>query len=343
MRATLTNLLPLQNRLFDRIAFDQTRLWMTQMAVRLREWPGESQGAAFQFGALSPDATFELAPPDPWASWVDASGVFSQSGDLGLLRNESIQTATSTVGADYSLREDLLFGLYAGYVGSWAQLPAGARLNSDGARVGGYGRYQLGNLSFSGAVGAIFQEYDWARAIVLPGISRLGIASPSGVLFETMGQIAYQWPIGAWDLELYGQLQYDHLKIDSFTEQGAGSLSYRYADQTGQSLHSQLGGSIRYDFELGENTVLSPLVSLAWRHEFLDGDRTLTSALAAGAGPTFHTALPAVDSRDSLMLTSGFLLRLGQSWQLNCFYTGNYGGGSDLIVHSVNGGFRYLW
>jgi len=350
LRISLANLEPLQNTLFSQIAFDQSRAWMSQMNVRLdlaRQGHRGFSATGMQILQMEQgggQGSAWLAPVEEnrWGVWADASGVFSQSANLGFLRQGDFSTGTFTLGADYALADNAFIGLYTGYVGSWSSLPGGARLNANGGRVGAYGSYGLGGWSINGLVGGLFNEYDWSRTILLPGLSRLAIAEPSGTVFEAMGNIAYDWQWGGLNLGAFTQLEYTRMGVNAFEEIGAGSLSYAYDHQTAQSLRSLVGASLSWPLPLTETIVLEPLVNVAWRHEFLDTARTLNSTLQGDVGPGFVTTLPASGARDSLAVSAGASLRWNEQWELTCFYTGDYGG-SEQTIHAVNAGVRVAW
>lgn len=350
LRISLANLEPLQNTLFSQIAFDQSRAWMSQMNVRLdlaRQGHRGFSATGMQILQMEQgggQGSAWLAPVEEnrWGVWVDASGVFGQSSNLGFLRQGDFTTGTFTLGADYALADNAFLGLYTGYVGSWSSLPGGARLNANGGRIGAYGSYGLGGFSINGLVGGLFNEYDWTRAILLPGLSRLGIADPSGTVFEAMGNIAYDWQWGGLNLGAFTQLEYTGLGVNAFEEIGAGSLGYAYDHQTAQSLRSLVGGSLSWPLALTEKVVVEPLVQVAWRHEFLDTARTIDSALQGGLGPGFVTTLPASGARDSLAVSAGASMRWNEQWEISCFYTGDYGG-SEETIHAVNAGLRMTW
>jgi len=327
------NLLPEQNGLFSQMAFDTSRVWMSELAFRLQDG---------LVATAQPLAEGDGGPFSGWSAWAGGSGIFSRAENLGPLRDGAYTTGTFTAGLHCALSETLHLGLASGYVASWVDLDAGGRLKSNGGRIGGYGAIRSGGWTFSGYAGGIFQSYEWARAVVLPGIQRLASASPDGSLFETFGSAGYAWQFANVTLHGFGQLEYTRLHVDGFTETGAGALGYRYGSQNANSLRSLLGVGIESRWRLTETLLLRPGLRLAWRHEYLDGSRSVEAALAGGLGPAFSTGLPASSARDSLTLTVGTGLQIAEHWALDLFYTGDYGNNNQLI-HAVQGGVTLDW
>jgi len=79
----------------------------------------------------------------------------------------------------------------------------------------------------------------------------------------------------------------------------------RIAEMQASELQSRLGATIRYIHYIdGTLTLVTPEVSFAWQHEFINDALSVKSRFASGAGEDFTVNGPAMGS-DSLILGMG--------------------------------------
>lgn len=280
------------------------------------------------------------APENKWGVWVDGSGVFNQIADFSNLGSGQGTSATATVGVDYRLSGSFTAGFYTGYVGSWTNFNDGSEVDSNGSRFGIYSTYQNGGFYLNNVIGGEWNAYDWDRHVSFPGISRRARADTTGTVFETMFGGGYDWEINSnFQLGVFSSLEYTLLFVDGFTESGAGIFDTRVNGQNADSLRSNLGAQASWDLPIGTRT-LRPGLLAAWRHEYLDGSRRVSSSLLGGAGPGVSIRLPGSQNKDSLLLNGGFSMDLTDDLAGYVYYSGDLAGGTTDNVHAVNAGIR---
>lgn len=341
LRLAFNAILPSQAIAFSESVFARSRSWLPQMAARLADLRSRNtplnyteRGAADMKDVIAPE-------PDRWGFWMDAAGLFNQTASFDNLGRGDGSSAAGTAGADYRFSDNLTMGFYTGYIGSWNEYDGTSRVDSNGSRFGIYSTWQNGGFYLNNVVGGEWNSYDWKRQIVFPGLNRTATADADGTVFETMFGGGYDWKPCPWGtFGLFGALEYTRLFVDSFTESGAGSLNLKVNDQDADSLRTNFGIQFTGTIPIGERT-LRPSIRAAWRHEYLAGDRTVSSALLGGAGPGFSTTLRGNRRKDSLLLNGGFSMDLLENVSGSIYYTGDLGPDGTDNIHSINAGLRW--
>jgi fibronectin-binding autotransporter adhesin len=135
--------------------------------------------------------------------------------------------------------------------------------------------------------------------------------------------------------------QYTYAGIGGFTETGADSLDLALDQQNANSLRTNLGARLAYNWEVGSNITLIPELRGFWMHEFLNNPRNISSSLDGGADPSFdyETETP---YRDSVFGGVGVSARFGERWNASAFYNVNFGAeGYTNNIISTSLGFSF--
>lgn len=343
LRTAFEAIMPNQSAVFSETLFSRSRVWLAQMATRMADIRAGSHGfvsSGFNERGAS-DMKDVMAPVEEnrWGVWVDGSGVFNEVAGIGTLRSGHASSGEGTAGVDYRLSDAMTLGFYTGYVGSWTYFPGNSEVDSNGSRFGIYSTWQSGGFYLNNVIGGEFNAYDWTRQINFPGISRTATAETDGTVFETMFGGGHDWKFGNMEAGLFCNLEYTLMMIDGFTESGAGSLNLRISDQDAESLRTNLGAQLMWNVPVAGRNI-RPSIRAAWRHEYLDYNRTVNSALVGGAGPGFGTSLPGGRRRDSLLLNGGFTMEITDNVSGYLYYTGDLGSGDTENIHAVNTGLR---
>jgi uncharacterized protein with beta-barrel porin domain len=104
-------------------------------------------------------------------------------------------------------------------------------------------------------------------------------------------------------------LSSDHLTVSPAKESGAGSMDLSIAQQNVYSLRSDAGAKLSYRFGAGRRT-LTPYVSGAYEHEFMNQSRDIDAQFISGegAGGAPFTVTTADIARSGMLLAAGFSL-----------------------------------
>jgi outer membrane autotransporter protein len=134
-------------------------------------------------------------------------------------------------------------------------------------------------------------------------------------------------------------LQYTHVDVNGFSEDGAGALGADeiVARQETDSLRSRLGGHVAYLFQTG-TIRLTPHLDASWQHEFMDQSQGINAQIVNVTGGQF-TVKTTSPSRDAALLDCG--LDADLNGQVSLF--GDYlvqAGQSNYFGQSVQAGVK---
>jgi len=244
--------------------------------------------------SASADGGAATPPVDPmiaarWGTWasVQHSNVRADTFDSasGTQPGASAGILQVSAGAERRLNENLIAGVMAGYARTHANVGEGlGTTDVTTFLLGTYGTLYRGGLHLDWYAGGGASSYDLLREI--PALGGAATAHPSGYQADMSLGGGWDAPFGKLLAGPTASLEYHHLGVDGFTESGAGALNLQVAPQNADSATSSLGLKATRPFSaFGAN--YEPSVSAAWRHEFVNQDRTLNAAFDSGAGPSF--------------------------------------------------------
>lgn len=249
----------------------------------------------------STKAAFDAYVNRPWDIYVElpfnSASVDSDANAPGY----DISSSGFTVGADGRVNENLIVGGGLSYLASSGDPDNGGSVDVDSLSAQVYATwFDASGLHFEGMLGGGINSYDTSRQAVG------GVASGStdGLGVTALVGGGYNWENGPWQFGPSVAFQYMNASIDAFTE--SGSLSpLRIESQSEDAAHSQLAFNVRYRHQIAESwTIITPELSLAWRHDFLDNHIALDSQFASGAGSSFTVTGPELGS-ESILFSLG--------------------------------------
>jgi outer membrane autotransporter protein len=147
----------------------------------------------------------------------------------------------------------------------------------------------------------------------------------------------YDFHRGNWTFGPTAGLLYDHLGVDGFDESGGCSADLSVGREDNTSLRSRLGGHVLYTTRAGPLR-LNPFLDASWEHEFLDGQRGITSSFSDIGLGQFTVVTPAA-GRESALVTAGLNVDLSDTLSLVISYTAQLDP-SDYFGQSVLGGIK---
>jgi outer membrane autotransporter protein len=267
----------------------------------------------------------ESAIDTNWNSWVIANGEFSLSRGLSGVPNYKNNAGGFLVGADYRLSENFATGLFAGYEYSYAKYNGGSSTAGNSALFGLYGSYTHEDGYYADAiVSGGYTGFQTRRSIEFSTIDRTASANPNSGQFSAALNLGKDFEIGKFTLGPIIGAQYTYAGIGGFTETGAESLDLALGWQNANSLRTNLGARLAYNWEVGSNITLIPEVRGFWMHEFLNNPRNISSSLDGGNGASFdyETSAP---YRNSVFGGVGISAKFADRWSASVFYNVNFG------------------
>jgi len=228
----------------------------------------------------------ETAPEEKrWGAFLSGDVIFANVDGRDWQQDAGFTTAGVLAGVDAKICDALTAGLLLGYNHADADLDKqNSGVTVDTYSTGAYAGYREGNYYGNGLFTYSRNNYDSGRTIDLPGLSRNANGSTSGSQYVVNIDGGYDHPINK-DLTVgpFAGLQYVHLGVDSFTENGAGAANLALNDQSVDSLRSRLGVRMELRREITTHWVGASEVRLAWQHEFLNNDRAIVARFS-GSG-----------------------------------------------------------
>jgi outer membrane autotransporter protein len=274
-------------------------------------------------------------PPIPIGVFITGVGEFTNVGDDSTARGYDLTTGGFTLGVDFKLTPNFVFGINAGYARTGADLTGDGRVTVDGAKAGVYATYFTGTGFYvDAAVNGGYNNYDSRRG----ALQGTAVGSTSGTEINALIGTGYDWRRGDFSIGPVASVQYTHVKVSGFRERGS-LAPLNIAGNSGESLRTALGVKTSYDIRpLGTGMVIRPEVRAAWQHEFADSSFALDSRLANGAGNTFTVRGPEIGD-DSLLVGAGVAVLWNERTSTYVYYDGEFGR-SNSSSNNFSGGVR---
>jgi uncharacterized protein with beta-barrel porin domain len=284
----------------------------------------------------------EMAPVEPstnaaahrWSVWVAGDVVLADLSHNQDIEHENYTTGSVMLGADYRLGAHFTVGVLVGYGHTDSKLDnEGGKATADTYYPGLYASYVDGGWYANGLAAYNYNSYTEDRHVNLPGLNGFDHGAFQGNEYLADLNGGYEFQSGSWKYGPFAGLQYVHLDLDPFTEDGPTSLNIQRQDD--DSLRSQLGLQARYVTFVGD-VALVPHASVAWQHEYLANDRGITSAFTGAGGGSF-TVQTEDTGNDSAFIDLGLDATLCQNVTLFLDYQTD-AGASHFFAQSVLAG-----
>ncbi len=248
--------------------------------------------------------------------WVQLAGGVQRAGNLGF-------NATSqgiVMGVDRRSGQNALIGLSFGYIHStqtWTDGGGGAR--TDYARIGMYIAWLKRDFFVQACLNGGYTTGDATRPITFSYLAREATSHPEGWEVNPRLRLGYRLPIDVLDAIPTVAIDYIHQYRSSFTETGADSLNLRVGSIQNRTMRSHLGIDVSKRINIGEVTVLTPLLQVGWAYEYPLDNRSLT----AGLSSQYDDFLVSGNDRPTSFLTAGTGIALSVSGNIS--FVASYG------------------
>lgn len=221
-------------------------------------------------------------------------------------------------GASKRVSDNFAIGVLGSYGSSDASLIGGGNIDAESYRGAVYATWFNDGFFVDGLLGAGYNSYDTRRSALL-GFAE---GSTNAWEFNAMINTGYDFRSGNWTFTPTASLAYTRVNLKGFSE--TGSLApLIFPDQHQESLRSELGARIAYTAAFNGMTI-TPQVSVAWQHEFMDNMQYMTSNFIGGSGPSFSVRGPDM-KRDRVVLSAGLTAQITPAVAVYGFYDGHLG------------------
>lgn len=210
-----------------------------------------------------------------------------------------------TIGAEMNFNAKLLGGVAVSY-SSLDSSSALADVENKALQVSAYASWKQGGWFADGLLGYGSHDLDLTRPGVISPVS----GSADGDTVSASVQGGYLFDLGGVKAGPLLGLRHTRTRIDAYDETGDAGLAMLVERQSLSSTTSDLGVTVHAP--LGRETV-NAFASVAWRHEFGDEYRTLTTRLAQSPLLPIGTEIRNFDGWDYGVVSGGLSFDLTQN------------------------------
>jgi len=242
-----------------------------------------------------------------WVS-LDAQTVDLKSD--GIAGSADGSGAGAALGIDLPLGGGWIFGAALRFASPDVDWSSGGGYRQQESAVSLYGGWTSGAAYVNGVLTYSALSYDVDRSVHLGAATRTASGNTDGAgqllgleggLRFTSGSVSHGPLVG---------LIVQQVKVDGFTEQGAGSADMRYGEQTRDSTVARLGW--RAEVDAG---AWRPYARVTIDRELEDDDRQMSAQVASASGLPMFTLPAAAPGRTSATLLAGTGWRMTPAWR----------------------------
>jgi len=277
-----------------------------------------------------------ISTPSPetprWNLFMEGNGEFVHvDGDTNAA-GYNFTTGGVTVGADYHVCDHFTIGIMGGYADTGATLTQGGAVDVNSGRLGIYSTTYGNGFYLNTMAAGGYNSYDTHRT----GLGGIAQGDTDGEEFDGLISTGYDFHSGNFTVGPIASAQYTYVSINNFTENGS-LAPLNIPSQNQDSFRSKVGFKVSSLWHVG-GIVVTPTVSAAWQHEYLDSNYALDSSFASGAGNIFTVNGPAL-GRDSVVVNAGVNVQWTPRLGTYLYYDGELGR-KNYELNSVSGGVK---
>jgi outer membrane autotransporter protein len=276
----------------------------------------------------------------PFNVFVAGNVVLAQNFSQADLAHSDSTTGGVQLGADYRVTPHLRAGALFSFQHTDGDLDNnGSTATIDSYAPGAYVSFADKGWYATATGNYGFNTFTEDRHISIGGASAIAHGAPSGDQIVGDFDGGYDFHVKDWTFGPLAGVQYTHLDVNSFSEDGAESIGANESvgKQQTDSLRSRLGGHLSYVFHTG-TVQLTPHLDASWQHEFMDQGEGINAQIVDVVGAPFTVRTPN-PSRDSALVDCG--LNADLNGQISIF--GDYlvqAGQSNYFGQSVQAGVK---
>ena len=281
---------------------------------------------------VASDAGRTVITDDRFGGFVAGGLLFGDRAYLPSETSRSFTVGGMTLGLDYRIAPNTTIGLAGSYFTGDLDV-IGGKTSGRGGALSLYGTTEAGPLYFDGYAGGGLTGYSTSRGFSFGGVPFAASGSPDGHFVAAGGNAGYRFDRAGLRWGPVGELRFNQVSIDAYSETGALAARVRARDST--SVQTGLGGEIAADLS-GALGTLTPRLRATWRHEFGDShDTAIAGFLTPQVGAAPLVISSASLGRDFLAVTAGLSARLARDITLSADYVGEIGR-ANQTVHQVS-------
>jgi outer membrane lipase/esterase len=229
--------------------------------------------------------------------FLTGGGRFGDKSESSEVTGYDFWSVGLTVGADYRVRDDLVFGAAIGY--SYYDVDfdtnnanlSGQDLESNSVSFSLFGTYfpqAVEGLFVDGLATIGWSWIDMSRRVVLepgpgsdaPAIDTRANGDTDALFYGFAGNVGYDINIQQLRVTPVARVRFLRADIDDYEESGGGAVNLKFGSQDATSLTTHVGAEVGYAFSTRYG-ILEPSVRGEYVHEFLNDDDGVDVGYAA--------------------------------------------------------------
>ncbi len=276
--------------------------------------------------------------------WAYGLGLFGDKRSKVDVTGYDFDGGGAIVGGDLPLSERFRLGAAFTWQDTDVRFDRrGARGRIENQGIALYGSFESGGPIFAElALQHLWNDYETARRITFPGVSRRATSSHEGRVFAAQGSVGLRSEWQGLAFEPRVGLRYARLTQDSFTEQGAGDLNLHLKSRRSDGLENFVGLRVARPVRFADSrVVIAPEIHGEWSREWLNQNRDIRGSFV-GLGNAAFTVQGDHRSQQEWSTGVGLVATVDERLRFEVQY--DFQKGRDHVrSHAVLGGLKWTF
>lgn len=233
--------------------------------------------------------------------WASGFGSYLHQDEMSSSNGYNATVWGTAVGGDIPVWEHLRAGLSGGYAQDYVRTKdSSARTDIDSYQGTLYASYSRDAYYIDTAFSFAYNSYDTNRQVAAGALNRRATGDYNGQQYSGYIAGGYKFTGKRFEFTPIGSFLYSHLRLNSYTEDGAGALSLKVNAQDYNVAQTGLGMKVGYPFyNKALSSKITPELKFKWLYDWVGDAQQATSAFTGG-GASFSTQsfTPAQSSYD---------------------------------------------
>ncbi|MDD5439602.1 MAG: autotransporter domain-containing protein [Candidatus Omnitrophica bacterium] len=247
------------------------------------------------------EPSHDPALPKDLDLWTGEFGDYLHQDEMAQSGGYNATVWGTILGCDLLALEHTRLGISGGFAQDFVRTKDfSSRTNVNSYQGSLYGSYAEGSYFIDTAFSFAYNTYDASRHVAAGSIDRTASGDYNGQQYSGYLGAGYTFKAKKLELTPLASFMYSHLRLNSYTEDGAGALNLNVSAQDFDIAQTGLGAKIGYPLELERAAVkVTPELKGKWLYDWV-GDPQATTSSFTGGGASFGTAgfKPAQSSYD---------------------------------------------
>ncbi|MDD5174429.1 MAG: autotransporter outer membrane beta-barrel domain-containing protein [Candidatus Omnitrophica bacterium] len=267
--------------------------------------------------------------------WTSGFGSYIHQDEMSFSNGYDASIWGTALGFDIPALDNFRVGLSGGFAQDFVRTKDFSnKTDIDSYQGTLYTSYAKGVYFIDTAVSFAYNSYNAQRQVAFGLLNRTAKGDYNGQQYSGYIQGGYKFTGKGIELTPIASFLYSHLRLNGYTESGAGAANLKVDPQDYDIAQTGLGMKIGYPLELKKiDTKVTPEFKFKWFYDWV-GDAQQTTSTFTGGGGSFGTKgfIPAQSSYDfGLKLTvetvNNITLSLSYDLEIKEDYYGHYGYG----------------